>query len=88
MNKKFLDEFLETVVSIKDKDDLFSFIKGILTKKELLEISTRLQIIKMLKAGIPQHKIAEELHVGVATVTRGSKELHRGRFKTIEPYGK
>ncbi len=59
------------------------FLLGILTPKELEEIPTRLQIVKMLKAGIAQHTIAEKLNVGIATVTRGSKELQKGRFKDI-----
>jgi Trp operon repressor len=37
----------------------------------------------MLKSGIPQHEIAEKLGVGVATVTRGSKEIQKGNFKVV-----
>jgi Trp operon repressor len=37
----------------------------------------------MLKKGISQHEIAGDLQVGVATVTRGSKELQEGRFKNV-----
>lgn len=60
-----------------------NFLYGILTPQELDEISVRLQIVKMLKKGIPQHEIAQILGIGVATVTRGSKELKLGRFKYI-----
>lgn len=60
---------------------MVDFLNGIFTPQELIEIPTRLEIVKMLKEGIPQHKIAEELGVGIATVTRGSKELKKGRFK-------
>ena len=60
------------------------FLLGIFTPKELEEIPARLQIVKMLKKGIAQHKVAEKLGVGIATVTRGSKELQKGRFKAVK----
>jgi len=60
-----------------------NFLKGIFTAQELEEIPTRLQIIKLLKKGISQQQIAQKLKVGIATVTRGSKELKMGRFKNI-----
>lgn len=59
------------------------FLKGILTPKEIDELASRLQIVKMLKKGIPHQEIARRLEVGVATVTRGSRELKLGRFKKI-----
>ena len=62
---------------------MVNFLEGILTPKEMLEIPMRLQIVRMLKQGTPQHEIAEKLHIGIATVTRGSKELQKGNFKHI-----
>lgn len=59
------------------------FLVGILAPKELKEIPMRLRIVKMLKKGISQHEIAEKLGIGVATVTRGSKEIQKGRFKAV-----
>lgn len=56
---------------------------GITTDKERSEIAQRVEIIKRLIAGEPQAKIASDLGVGVATVTRGSKELSQGRFKIL-----
>jgi TrpR family trp operon transcriptional repressor len=80
---KDLEEFINVLLSIKSKEGMEDFLKGILTAKELLEIPNRLKIIKMLKKGISQHEIAGDLKVGVATVTRGSKELQEGRFKNV-----
>ena len=77
------DEFITTVNQIQDKSLLEDFLRGITTANERKELSQRLEIIKRLLDGQPQHKIAEELGVGVATVTRGSKELSEGRFKAL-----
>lgn len=62
---------------------LHEFLADILTPGEYEEIARRWQIIKMLEAGKPQREIAEELGVGVATVTRGAKELSdkKGGFR-------
>ena len=84
MNVEFLDELIELVLKIKSKEEMKEFLFGLLTKTELSEIPTRVQIIKMLRKGFPHHRIAEKLGVGVATVSRGSKELKKGRFSNIE----
>lgn len=76
-------EFIDILLKLKTKEELENFLEGILTPKEFDEIPTRLQIVKMLKKGIPQHLIAKELGIGIATVTRGSKEIQRGKFTSV-----
>ena len=78
-----LANLIEMFLSIKSKGDMKDFLLGILTPKELQEIPTRLSIVKMLKKGTSQHKIANELKVGIATVTRGSREIKLGRFRVV-----
>lgn len=82
MNKE-LEDLIKTLLKIKTEKEMLDFLQGILTPKELLELPNRLMIVKMLKKGISQHEIAEKLHVGIATVTRGSKELQKGRFYNV-----
>jgi len=74
---------IEILLKINNEDKMLDFLKGILTPKELIEIPNRLAIVKMLKKGISHHDIAGKLHVGVATVARGSRELQKGRFKNV-----
>ena len=83
MPNKELEDLIEVLMKMKSTAQMRDFLEGILSPKELKEIPTRLKIVRMLKKGIAQHQIAEELNVGVATVTRGSKELKKGRFKDI-----
>ena len=80
---KRLEDLITTLLKIKSKEKMNDFIKGILTPKELEEIPTRLAIVKMLKQKVAQRKIAQKLKVGIATVTRGSRELRKSRFKYI-----
>jgi TrpR family trp operon transcriptional repressor len=77
------DPFITIVNQIQDKRLLDDFLRGITTAKERAALSQRLEIIKRLLDGQAQHKIAQDLSVGVATVTRGSKELTDGRFKVL-----
>ncbi len=83
IKNKQLSELIELLLKIKRRAEMEDFLFGILTPKELKEIPVRLSIVKMLKQGIRQHEIAEELGVGVTTVTRGSRELQKGRFKVV-----
>lgn len=81
MNK--VGELVEAFLKNKTSSEMLDFLKGILTPRELEELTTRLQIVKLIKKGLPHQEIARRLEVGVATVTRGSRELHLGRFKNI-----
>lgn len=69
--------------TIESQELLEDFLFGITTPKERAELAQRLEIVKRLLRGDAQSKIAKELGVGIATVTRGSKELANGRFQAL-----
>jgi TrpR family transcriptional regulator, trp operon repressor len=77
-------DFITLVHSIKDKELLADLLLGVTTPKERSEFTQRIEIVRRLVRGDPQLKIAKDLGVGVATVTRGSKELALGRFKVLK----
>jgi len=83
MNKKLFTQLTKTILSQDSEESLGEFLKGILTPDEIEKLCTRLEIAKMLKQKIPQREIAEKLGIGIATVTRGSRELKRGSFKNL-----
>ena len=83
MKKKDMKEIIDLLTSISDPLQMQDYLEGILTMQELSEIQKRLKIVKLLKKGIPQREIAEKLKVGISTVTRGSSEIKKGRFKYI-----
>lgn len=82
MNKQ-IQELVKALIKVNDEADMLDLLRGLLTPMELEEISRRLQIVKLLKSGKSQREVAETLNVGIATVTRGSKEIQQGRFKQI-----
>jgi len=77
------NDLVKLFSSTQNPAEMKNLLEGILTPKEKLELVQRLDIVKMLKKKVPQHRIAEKLGVGVATVTRGSKEIQRGKFENI-----
>jgi len=81
MNK--VGELVEEFLKNKTSSEMSDFLKGILTPKELDELTMRLQIVKLIKKGLLHQEIARRLEVGIATVTRGSREIRMGRFKKV-----
>ncbi len=71
-------EVVEVIHKIaKDEQLLNDFVRDILTPREFDNIGVRWQIVKRLAKGEHHQAIAESLHLGVATVTRGSREMRK-----------
>jgi TrpR family trp operon transcriptional repressor len=76
--------FINLIVSTTDKDLLEDFLLGITTTNERHVLLQRVEIVRRLIDNQPQLKIAKDLGVGIATVTRGSKELATGRLNLLK----
>jgi len=77
-SEQYKKELVEVIHGIaKDKDLLANFVKDILTPHEFENIGVRWQIVKRLAKGEHQGAIASDLHLGVATITRGSREMRK-----------
>lgn len=79
MQKKYDSELLELFCKIDDKFTMSEILSNMLTPQERDELGVRLQVFKKLLAGENQRSIARHLGVGIATVTRGSRELKYGK---------
>ena len=73
--KHNLTEFTKLLLEAQDAQAMESVLSALLTPSELRDIPNRLQIMRMLKQGVSQREISQKLGVGIATVTRGSKQL-------------
>ncbi len=80
MKKKLLKNLVDELVSINNNNQMKKILTAILTPKELEDIPIRLEILKLLKKGVSQREIAEKLGVGIATITRGSREIKTGNY--------
>lgn len=78
VNEQGWHEFLQLCLSTKNEKTLSSLLEFFLTAEEKEDLSTRCLIVQALLAQeLPQRQMAEELHVSIAKITRGSNELKR-----------
>lgn len=80
--KNNIDQYKKEIIEViskvaKDKQLLADFIRDILTPHEFDNIGVRWQIVKRLAKGEYQESIAADLHLGISTVTRGSREMRK-----------
>ena len=78
-NLKHISHLVNHLLAQNSPEAMEKALGDLLTNSEMTEIANRLQIFEMLEEGIPQRQIADQLGVGIATVTRGSKTLKQGR---------
>lgn len=64
---------------------LHEFLFDLLSPAEYKALAVRWQIVKQLQDGVHHREIAKSLHISVATVTRGSKEMmnKKGGFRQM-----
>ncbi len=85
-SEKYKKELVEVLYkTAKNKKLLEDFLGDILTPGEFETIASRWQIVKRLAKGDRQQNIAKELGLGIATVTRGSREIKdkKGGFRKV-----
>ena len=70
-----IKEIANILNKIKSQDDVYNFLLEILTDSELVTLSKRWRILRMLYEGKTQRDISKELNVSLCKVTRGSKIL-------------
>ncbi len=63
----------ELLSKMDSADEIFQFLKELLTESELSVLSKRWRILNLLLEGRTQRDIAKELSVSLCNVTRGSK---------------
>lgn len=78
-----LSTLVEVFLEANSKEKVENLLKGLLTPSEIEEFAQRIELVRLLKKGVGQHEIAKRLNMGVATVTRGAKELKQGNFKYV-----
>ena len=79
------DALCEAFLSLKTKEECYAFLEDVCTIKEVLDISQRLTVAKMLRGGISYSTISAQTGASTATISRVSKccEYGAGGYKTV-----
>ena len=82
MNKKIkteaVDFLFDAILSLKDRDECYSFFEDLCTVNELLSLSQRFEVAAMLKDHKTYLEIAEKTGASTATISRVNKCLNYG----------
>ena len=83
--KEFKELMRALTVASRDEGLLQAFLEDILTPEELETLPRRWDIVQRLARGETQRNIADTLGIGIATVTRGARELKdkKGGFARV-----
>lgn len=82
MSKKIrtaqVDHLFEAILTLKDKEECYIFFEDVCTINELLSISQRYEVAKMLREGKHYLEISEETGASTATISRVNRSLNYG----------
>lgn len=84
-NNKEYKQLIKAILSLKTSDEAKRFLRDLMTEKEIIEFSKRLQTAEMLIAKTPYSVIEQKTGLSSTTVARVSKWLNgkEGGYKTI-----
>ena len=82
MNKKIdeqeMNALIEAILSLKTKEEVHAFLDDLCTVKELLSLSQRFEVAKLLRTDITYLEIAEKTGASTATISRVNRALNYG----------
>ena len=78
LRKSRLDRLYESFTQIRTKEEAASFLSDLCTLRELEDMAQRLAAAGMLQKGENYMKIASEIGISTATISRVSRALNHG----------
>ena len=83
--KNNIKQFYRAVLALETEDECRKFFDDVATIKEVIELSARLEVARMLDSGVVFSEISRETGASSATISRVNKCLSYGEggYKTI-----
>lgn len=82
MSKKLrteaVDHLFEAILSLENKEECYTFFEDVCTVNELLSLSQRFEVARMLRAQKTYLDIAEKTGASTATISRVNRSLNYG----------
>ncbi len=73
-----VDNLFKSILSLKDIEECYVFFEDICTVNELLSLSQRLEVARMLRKHNTYLEIAEKTGASTATISRVNRSLNYG----------
>ena len=73
-----VDHLFEAILCLKDKEECYTFFEDVCTINELLSLSQRFEVAKMLTQGHTYMEVAEQTGASTATIARVNRSLNYG----------
>lgn len=74
-----VDQLFDAVLSLKNREECYLFFEDVCTVNELLSISSRYEVARMLRDGCTYLEIAEKTGASTATISRVNRSLMYGK---------
>ena len=72
-------QLAEVLAAIDNVPDMQNFLRDVMTEKEIIEISSRLEAAKMLKVGKKYTEVIEKTKLSSRTIARISEWMQNGQ---------
>ncbi|MGN0369422.1 MAG: YerC/YecD family TrpR-related protein [Butyrivibrio sp.] len=73
-----VDHLFDAVLSLESKEECYAFFEDVCTVNELISMSQRYEVAKMLREGKTYLDIAEKTGASTATISRVNRSLNYG----------
>lgn len=73
-----VDYLFKAILSLENKEECYTFFEDICTINELLSLSQRMEVAKMLREHRTYLEIAEKTGASTATISRVNRSLNYG----------
>ncbi|MBE5890713.1 MAG: TrpR YerC/YecD [Lachnospiraceae bacterium] len=73
-----VDHLFDAILSLENREECYSFFEDVCTVNELLSISQRFEVARMLRAQKTYLDIAEKTGASTATISRVNRSLNYG----------
>lgn len=73
-----VDELLEALLVLDSVDEAYALLQDLCTVREVQDMAQRLQVARMLAAGVHYTEIQERTGASATTISRVSKSLNYG----------
>lgn len=73
-----VDVLFDAVLCLKDREECYRFFEDLCTINEILSLSQRFEVARMLNAGETYMKISEKTGASTATISRVGRSLNYG----------